>query len=534
MAKTSRAAQQKHSTHKALTANMTGLVEPGAIRVDYRPDEEGKARAPIRPVKWKPKPTYSGQLAVKIRQPEGMMGEIPLKVTLVRAHRPRKSTQMHVHRELSAGRLAQGVVFDQAPAGDYAVICQPKGYRPYVEFIQFTRRKGTFELGFPFHPAHTPQEEEDLLRPGESHPFVENTSNFLMRFGYLDEGAQGQPDLLSEPVSGALRRFQRAFGLQESGTLSVETLVLMLEPRCAVPDILPERPLASSAGPPGVDSSDPIVYMGNRWDSFNLRYRLFDGTSDISNEWPLVRAAMDRWAQVSPLSFREVSGEGSDLEFDFRRPSESDYPFDEGGNKDGNTLAHAWGPLNGTVEFDDHEDWGSRSLPAVATHEIGHALGLAHSGVKDATMYPWYDSGQESLHEVDVRGIRSLYAPVYRHSGPFISYPLYAFQVRGGTDSVTVDLGAVRRFLAWGTITMIDSLIDLDRDNMSYIDIYEVDGNRTNWRVSGSDHFGSANSPANAYEGAYVGYGRRITFRITAGHVGDLEASGHAIVLVLS
>jgi hypothetical protein len=533
MARAQKSKESQRPAHKPLSANLTGLVEPALSSVDFRAGEPYLAKAPIRPAKWKAKPAYSGDLSVKIRRAPDMQAEVPLKVTLVRAHRPRKAAQTHVKRTKSSKRVMEGVVFDQAPAGDYALICQVKGYRPYIEFVQFTRRKGTFEIGFPFHPVHTPEEEEDLLRPGESHPFLENTHNFLRRFGYLAKTLE-EPEVLSEEMSGALRRFQRAFGLRESGTLSVETLELMLQPRCAVPDILPDRPLALSAGPPGVDSSDPIVFMGNRWDSFNLRYRLFDGTADISNEWPLVRSAMERWGQVSPLTFREVSSGDSDLEFDFRRPSESGYPFDEGGNKDGNTLAHAWGPLNGTVEFDDHEDWGSTSLPAVATHEIGHALGLAHSGVNDATMYPWYDSAWDSLHEVDVRGIRSLYAPVYRHSGPFISYPLYAFQSRGGTDSVTIDLGAVRRFLAWGTITMIDSLIDLDRDNMTFIDVYEVDGNRTGWRVSGGDHFGSDNSPANVYEGAFVGYGRRITFRITAGNVGDLEASGHAIVLVLS
>jgi hypothetical protein len=81
---------------------------------------------------------------------------------------------------------------------------------------------------------------------------------------------------------------------------------------------------------------------------------------------------------------------------------------------------------------------------------------------------------------------------------------------------------------------MVDSLADLDRDNMYFMDIYEVDGSRTSWRISGGDHFGSANSPGNVYEGAYVGYGRTVTFRITAGHHSDLEASGFAIVLVLS
>lgn len=579
--------RQDPPRHKPLAASPEGRVLRQAPGVDFQEGERERAKAPLRPPGWKPRYKNIGPMTVTVRPPRGLQEPVPLKVTLALAHRPRKAEFSHVERTGKAERLEAGVVFDEVPAGDYALICQPKGYRPFVQFVRFTRRRSKVELGSPFGRADSPEEEETLLRPGERHPFIENTRRFLAHFGYLDESAPGPTDALSEPVSAALRRFQRFFGLRATGGLTVETLVLMMRPRCSNPDIPPRPgagprcsnpdiplrpgagprcsnpdipplpgagprfanpgalqggpsalgasatgPAASSAGPAGAEG-DPIVFMGNRWDSHGLRYRLFDGTADISNEWSVVRAAMDTWAQASPLSFSQVSGSDSDLEFDFRRPGESGYPFDSGGNKDGNILAHAWGPTNGTVEFDDHEDWGSRSLPAVATHEIGHALGLAHSGVGDATMYPWYDGGQASLHEVDVRGIKSLYAPTYRHNGPFVTYPLYAFQSEKGTDSVTIDLGETRHFLAWGTVTMIDSLADLDRDNMAFIDVYEVDGVRTGWTISGGDHFGSSGSPANVYQGAYAGYGRRVTFRITAGHVGDLEASGHAIVLVL-
>ncbi len=542
--------RQEPPRHAPLTASPAGRVERKLPGVDFEEGERERAKTPIRSPGWKPRYKNVGPMVVSVRPPRGLKEPIPLKVTLVLAHRPRKADFSHVEQAGKAERLEAGVVFEEVPAGDYALICQPKGYRPFVQFVRFTRRRSKIELGSPFGRADSPEEEETLLRPGERHPFIENTRRFLAHFGYLREDAPGPTDALSEPVSAALCRFQRNFGLRATGGLTVETLVLMMRPRCSNPDIPPSPrpeqrianpgtltsattgPAASSAGPAGAEG-DPIVFMGNRWDSHSLRYRLFDGTADISNEWSVVRAAMDTWAAASPLSFSQVSGGDSDLEFDFRRPGESGYPFDSGGNKDGNILAHAWGPTNGTVEFDDHEDWGSRSLPAVATHEIGHALGLAHSGVGDATMYPWYDSGQASLHEVDVRGIKSLYAPTYRHNGPFVAYPLYAFQSEQGTDSVTIDLGETRHFLAWGTVTMIDSLADLDRDNMAFIDVYEVDGARAGWTISGGDHFGSSGSPANVHQGAYAGYGRRITFRITAGHVGDLEASGHAIVLVL-
>lgn len=59
-----------------------------------------------------------------------------------------------------------------------------------------------------------------------------------------------------------------------------------------------------------------------------------------------------------------------------------------------------------------HDDLQSRIvlLENVITHELGHALGLDHSGTFSATMfaYPWFD--QQHLHCDDAAGIRTLYA----------------------------------------------------------------------------------------------------------------------------
>nr|AZA36287.1 matrix metalloproteinase 9 [Pampus argenteus] len=70
-----------------------------------------------------------------------------------------------------------------------------------------------------------------------------------------------------------------------------------------------------------------------------------------------------------------------------------------------------------TDNYDDDTRWGfcpdqGYSLFLVAAHEFGHALGLDHSNIRDALMYPMYAYVEDfSLHKDDIEGIQYLYGP---------------------------------------------------------------------------------------------------------------------------
>jgi hypothetical protein len=110
---------------------------------------------------------------------------------------------------------------------------------------------------------------------------------------------------------------------------------------------------------------------------------------------------------------------------------------------------------------------------------------------------------------------------------------LAALKNNGGSASATIDLGANRPFLAWGSVTMVDPLTDFDRDNAYAFDIYTINGSKTPTAVYGGDHWGPLGSGSNVYQGAWVGYGRYINMWLRSIHTADLDTYGVGCVVTL-
>ena len=249
---------------------------------------------------------------------------------------------------------------------------------------------------------------------------------YLRRFGYLGDPqdlpflvASGHPKThdqalhhsqgatFDEETQAALRTYQSFAGLAATGEVDDSTFSALTRIRCGVPDVF------------------SFTTVGRRWTGTNLTYAITEGSRQIDRV--AIRAslqlAFDQWSSVTNLSFSEATDpESADIRVRFSIREHGDgVPFDGPSG----TLAHAFfpppnaGALAGDAHFDDEEPWSIETpaplnqidLSTVVLHEIGHSLGLGHSSVLEAVMYPFYPGQRRELHPDDIAGIQSLYPP---------------------------------------------------------------------------------------------------------------------------
>ncbi|MFN3325343.1 MAG: matrixin family metalloprotease [Bryobacteraceae bacterium] len=165
--------------------------------------------------------------------------------------------------------------------------------------------------------------------------------------------------------------------------------------------------------------------VGDGWDgpgrnSAEIRYFFQALTKQLPAD--LVRAeiqrALQEWAKYARLTFTPVNQPNASRSIDIlfaARAHGDGFPFDGPGR----TLAHTFypappnpEPIAGDMHFDEDETWkvgADVDVFSVALHEAGHALGLGHSDLPGAVMYPYYRKVTQ-LTEEDIAAILDLYA----------------------------------------------------------------------------------------------------------------------------
>lgn len=248
------------------------------------------------------------------------------------------------------------------------------------------------------------------LKIGETAKGLSDLKDYLEIFGYIIPPLNSNfTDEFTEHLQSALTQFQKNFNLEITGQMDEDVYDIMSQPRCGVPDIV--------NGTNTMNSSNTTSFEFEPWwrtGQKELKYAFHPQNNVTVGVKSLFRDAFNRWSNVTALGFTETASfNGSDIRIAF-------VTLDGRGG----TVGGAYGNYSthvGGIYLDSEEEWvlpgeevtedGDVDLESVVMHEVGHVLGLGHSSVKEAVMYPIVlpEKKTELENEDDLKRIRQIY-----------------------------------------------------------------------------------------------------------------------------
>ncbi|XP_077197649.1 matrix metalloproteinase-27-like [Paroedura picta] len=259
-----------------------------------------------------------------------------------------------------------------------------------------------FSYAFPTHPGIRSEEQSG-----------QRVQEYLEQFYELEHQPKPLAWKRGNSLEGKIRQMQEFFHLNVTGKTDADTLAVMQQPRCGMPDI----------------ASFVLALPG--WSKTKLTYRILNYTPDMktADVDRAIERAFEVWSDVSPLTFTRIHQGAADLKIAFATGVHGRCPQPFWGALP--ALAHAFPPgypFRGNVHFNEDYNWAADSdtevnharytmrfnLFLVAAHEIGHALGLAHSNDPKALMFPYFKSTLSvdfPLTQDDIDGIQAIYGP---------------------------------------------------------------------------------------------------------------------------